>query len=1649
MYKPIPANSFSKLMILSLFLILPFVGISAQIVIDTVLFNPCIPAGSSNIPVTVNASGGSSSLYQVSTNNGASYGTFGVYTSNLNIGNSYNIIVRDSSNALSDTVLITIPTALNATINLQFNYNGAAISCFKASDGSAEAIAGGGTGPYTYAWNSFPPQSTALATGLGEGTYIVTITDANNCVALDTVIINEPAPILLTSSVTNVTCNAAANGTATVTPTGGTGTLGYIWNTTPGQTANTATGLAPGVYSVTATDANGCGKIESVTITEPSTITLTAATNTNPSCNSASDGTANSSISGGNSPYTFIWTGGQTTQNATGLSNGIYTVTATDANGCENTATVTLTEPNAVTITTALGANALCNNSSDGSATATASGGTGSGYTYIWSTTPTQTAATATGLAAGAYNVTSSDSNGCTATNSITITEPSDITVTTSVSSNYNGAQISCNGASDGTGLAAANGGSPGYSFVWNTSPAQSSATVTGLSAGIYTVTTTDLNGCAKTTNLTITEPSAITATTAVTVPIACNGNATASAQATANGGLGAPYNFVWNTTPAQSAQTATGLAAGIYTVTVTDINNCPQTSTITITEPSAVSISAAVTSNYNGAQVSCNGANDGTAMATPTGGTAAYSYTWSTAPVQNTASATGLAAGTYQVTVTDANGCTISTSITVTEPAAVTLTAAVTSNYNGAEVSCNGASDGTAMATPTGGTPTFSYNWSTAPAQTAQTATGLSAGTYSVTATDLNGCNQIQSVTLTEPSAITLTAAVTSNYNGVPLSCNGASDGTGLATANGGTGALAYVWSTTPAQSTATATGLSAGVYTVTSTDLNGCNRTQSITLTEPSAITATTAVTVPIACNGNATASAQATANGGLGAPYNFVWNTTPAQSAQTATGLAAGIYTVTVTDINNCPQTSTITITEPSAVSISAAVTSNYNGAQVSCNGANDGTAMATPTGGTAAYSYTWSTAPTQNTQTASALSAGPYQVTVTDANGCTISTSITITEPAAVTLTAAVTSNYNGAEVSCNGASDGTAMATPTGGTPTFSYNWSTAPTQTAQTATGLAAGTYSVTATDLNGCNQIQSVTLTEPSAITLTAAVTSNYNGVPLSCNGSNDGTGLATANGGTGALAYVWNTTPAQSTATATGLSAGVYTVTSTDLNGCNRTQSITLTEPSAITATTAVTVPIACNGNATASAQATANGGLGAPYNFVWNTTPAQSTQSATGLAAGTYTVTVTDNNNCQQTSTITITEPSAVTATTAVSSSYNGADITCSGASNGAIQVVGTGGTAGYSYIWSTNPTQTTQTATGLTAGTYSVTLSDANGCTTTQTQLITEPALLLATTSTTPAFCSNFNGTATATPSGGTAPYLYAWSTGGTTATINQLDTGIYNLVVTDINGCSFNISDTVLATSYLISTTSIVDSSDCYAPNSGTIDVSVQNAVYPLTYNWSNTATDSSLTNLADGTYYVTVTDVNSCSTIDSFVIFSPEDTLTISLSSPTYANGFNTTKTDVADGSIDATISGGVLPYTLIWSNGSTEEDLTAIQAAIYTITVTDVNGCVKTATIELTEPEPEPPMMPEGISPDEDNLNDAFVVLNIEYYPENVLTIYNRWGSEVNRYEGYANEWTGLNKNGEELPAGTYYVILQLTDREQFYKGYVEIRRR
>lgn len=646
-------------------------------------------------------------------------------------------------------------------------------------------------------------------------------------------------------------------------------------------------------------------------------------------------------------------------------------------------------------------------------ATASATGGLGA-YAYLWSNG--QSGPSATGLATGQYFVTVTDANGCHATASVNVAAPAPPQVEV-VSSG----PARCAETADGSAAVSATGGAPPYAYLW--SGGQSGPSATGLAAGTYGVTATDANGCEAEATVTVSAPESLEAHATAISPASCPGAADGGAVASAIGGV-PPYAYLWSN--GQSGPSATGLPVAIYTVSVTDANACLATASVEISAPPALRL-VVQTQNSN----SCDGIG-GQAAAEAAGGTPPYAYLWSDG--QAGPSATGLAAGEYFVTVTDAHGCTAEGAAVIVVPSVLQLEA-----LSVLSAGCNG-NGGQAIVQASGGVPPYDYQWSNG--QTGPQVMGLASGIYAVTATDATGCQAASNVNVeaVEPMATDVKSLQ-------QPTCSSTADGQIAVVVSGGRPPYFYSWNN--GQEGPVAAGLAAGQFFVTVTDDAGCSLVDSFTLQAPYQFLIGINMLQPVECYGDSTAALRAVPVGGA-APFDFLWNT--GQTTAEIANLPAGNYTVTITDANGCTVSGGALASGPSPLEVS------LNPVLSSCSG--DGHVFAEAAGGTPPYHYLWHNGQSGNVIVAEG--ALFYSVTVTDAHLCTVASSLHIDLYEEL-----------GAEVaaidpaSCPEAADGRAVVGAFDGTPPYAYQWSDG--QSGPEAGGLPVGSYTVTISDAGGC----------------------------------------------------------------------------------------------------------------------------------------------------------------------------------------------------------------------------------------------------------------------------------------------------------------------------------------------------------------------------------------------------------------------------------------------------------------------------------------------------------------------------------------------------------------------------------------------------
>ncbi|OEK01277.1 hypothetical protein BFP97_07015 [Roseivirga sp. 4D4] len=1139
------------------------------------------------------------------------------------------------------------------------------ITCNGASDGTITLNITGGIAPYEVSGDGvqfFPfPDNNLLTNVPPINNQPLIIRDANGCITNTApVTIQEPSALSFNpATISAPTCTNGNDGSIVISVQGGTAPYSYSLDGVTYQPNDTFSGvLSSGDQIIYVQDANGCEISETVTIPDALPLDATITTTATTSCGVV-DGTITiSSPVNGQAPYEFSIDGGTTFQATTlfsGLSAGIYTITIKDNNGCTNDVQTTITEPSAITATTTF-IDPLCNGSADGSITVATVGGGVAPYEYSINGGTFQTGSTFNGLSGGTYIITVKDATNCTFSITNTLIEPSPLTLVATVTSD-----VICNGGDNGVVTLTAGGGTGVYQYEIIGQAVTTNNIFTELSAGNYIFMVTDVNGCTTSVQTTVGEPTQIVLSASITKSLACNGDTNGEVSATASGGTG-PYTFSIDGMNYQNGSTFDNLSADSYTITVRDGNNCEQSTTIQLTEPLAISVQTTVNN------VTCFGGSDGIIDVSASGGTGGLTYSIDGTTFNSSDNFSNLAAGSYTISVQDALGCTTTISATVAEPTAIML------NFEAVDVTCNGEADGQIAGFTSGGTAPYQYSLDGTNFQAGPFA-DLAPGNYTLTVIDANNCTTTQTVTITEPDI--LMASIT---NIVDATCNGADNGSAGISVTGGSTPYSYSINSGAFNTSVDLTGLSPANYSIIIKDANDCETIANFTITEPTAISGT-AMTTAVLCNGGSDGTITVTASGGTGTLIYSI-NGTDFQPSNIFSGLSSGNYTVSIKDDNSCISTLSANVAEPTPIQVNASVT------DLTCNGNGSGEIDITATGGTGAYEYSIDGTIFQNTETFSGLQAGTYTVVVRDVNSCTVTTSITITEPSVLGA------GFNNiSHISCNGANDGSAQIDVTGGTAPFTYSVNGGSFSSSIDLNNLSPGGYAVVVRDANNCEANASFTILQRPP--LTATVTSTQ----LVCNGDSDGSITVTATGGTGDLSYSLNGSTFQPSSNFTGLSAGNYTVTIKDENGCEFIVNTDITQPAAIQVSTTVT-NLTCNGDNTGAVDLTASGGTGA-LTYSIDGTNFQSETSFSGLAAGNYTLVVKDDSDCTLASNLTITEPDVLMVSAVI-------------VDDNTISATATGGTGPYEYSIDGTNFQGSGTFSGLTNGNYNVTVRDANQC-----------------------------------------------------------------------------------------------------------------------------------------------------------------------------------------------------------------------------------------------------------------------------------------------------------------------------------------------
>lgn len=1410
------------------------------------------------------------------------------------------------------------------------------------ANGSAAVVPSGGQPPYSYEWSN--GGTTSMINNLSPGTYTVTVTGANGCTnSLSGMVtaVDLPVSVDEISVVSNTTC-IGANGSVTiiVEPPAAALTATFLWSN--GATTQNLTNVPSGSYRVTVTRAGTC-TASAVWYVEHEPIEPEIEfTNTSATCGLSNGGVNLTVLPGGVAPYTYLWSGGQTTQDLSNQPPGNYVVTITSANGCTVTGNATVDDTPAVfsysglvtdqtscdttngRIVLSLFPNNLAyqwsngatttvlNNLAPGDYTVTVSaGGTctevetftvgdvteypvipitptattcglanGSAdlnvtaglmpFTYLWSNGATTQ--DLTNIAADTFSVVVTSSVGCSTMGTIIVPNVNDtIKIDANLVDNF-----SC---SSPTGNIALNVTPLDTSYVYLWSSGQTVDSLSNLTAGTYMVTVTLGATCIAADTFVVADNATLPNLSSTSTAAIC-GLDNGSADLSVGAGVG-PFTYLWSN--AETTEDLSNLTPATYTVTVTGANSCTAVNTVNVLNNNTpLSVNGATTGN-----TSCATGNGSLDIGVSPAG--AYNYLWSNA--ETTEDLNNLSPGTYTVTVS-LGTCLSSNTFSVADNALSPNLAA-----SGTAATCT-QSDGAADLNVSGGNGPYQYLWSNA--ETTEDLSNLLPGTYTVTVTGANQCTSVSSVDV-------LNNNIAININGAPL------ENTSCTAANGSidigvtpAGAYNFAWSNSAV--TEDVNNLSAGSYTVT-VSFGSCTSTNTFLVTDNTA--------TPNLVS-NVTASVCSTNNGaidlnvsGAVTPYTFIWSNS--ETTEDLANLLPGNFSVTVTAGNGCTITTTLNVPNNGSTFSLAGAAAPLTDCATN-NGAID--LNITPAG---SFTYLWSNAET--TEDLSGLAPGTYTVSVTESGSCTGTASFFVIDQ----RTNPLTSQTLTPEL-C-GLSDGSIDLSVSGGTAPYDYLWSGG--QITEDLANIPAGTYTVVVTDANHCTASTSAVIPGNSINFALSGIAA-----PNSSCVQNDGSVDLTLNPPTG-YTFLWSN--AEVTEDLANVAAGTYTVTVSAGGNCTSTAAFVVASNVPTPALSEIIAAASC-GQSSGNIDLSVAGSPG-PYTYLWSN--GATDEDLASVVSGSYSVVVTAANGCTTVEQYLIPEnsfaPSIANTLTPTTSC-----VTNTGAIDLTVTPVMT-----YTFVWSNG--SVTEDLSNLGAGTYTVTVSAGGACTSTAALTVPSdvPPPSIA-DNIAAATCGQASGSVDLNITGSPGPYNFNWSNASTNEDLSSVVSGSYTVTVTAANGCTAVESFTVPENTIVPNIASSLTASTSCVVNNGAIDLTITPAT-GYTFIWSNGSVTEDLSNIAAGSYTVTVNGGGACTNTASFNVSS-------NVPAPVLANAATAATCGQASGSIDLSVSGSPSPYNYNWSNASTNEDLNAIVSGSYTVTVTAANGCTTVGSFTVQE---------------------------------------------------------------------------------------------
>jgi gliding motility-associated-like protein len=1448
---------------------------------------------------------------------------------------------------------------------------------------------------------------------------------ATGCASVDSSItINiQPKPIVTLSSVYNICKGDSTTLNATAFPL--TGTYSYLWTPSSTLSANNipnpiAKPNSTQAYKLVVTTSAGCKDSISTTVnilTIRNEIDSMRLTNTTCGASNGSISLYTRTSAPFNPPYQYSINGGTSFVSSnifSGLPAGLYPISIKNATNCRFDTILTITSGTNAPSAVFVKSNTSCG-LNNGSATVTSKSGKAP-LTLTWKlgVTTISTDSFINNRPAGVYTLMVTDSGGCVTQYAVNILSSSAPTVFFSKNDQ------TC-GLNNGAIIASPTGGVAPYTYLW--SNAATTNSISGLVSGKYILTLTDGNGCIKKDSTTLLSFPAINYSKSK-INSTC-GLANGSAQATVTSGGTPPFVYTWSNgviSPPTSSTSyfISGLSAGVYSFTIQDSKGCTKSDTISILTSPNISISL---SKINAVCGNPNGSITTTVLT----GTAPYTYNWGGGVT--TQNRTSIPVGTYTVTVTDANGCSVSQSTTITTNSSPNL---ILTKF---DASC-GKNNGRIFSAIIGAKPPITFAWSNG--KTSNFIDSLFAGAYTLTITDSNGCVKVATDTVKMVPFSNFTDTI------IHTTC-GNTNGSILLSNLTGAAPITVAWA--DGSTSLTRTSLAPGIYTVNVQDGNGCLKTKAFTVNASTLPIATFAVTNAMCDSVVGSISSGAS----LGAPpYTYLWSS--GETTANITSKPKGWYTVTITDSKGCIKIASDSIRrKPSP-------TYKDTSFKARC-GFSNGWINIYNVVGTSPITYTWSHNPSLNTNAVGILPSDIYYLSIKDGNNCIVKDTFDLTSNGPISFTRIFKRS------SCTKA-DGKITLAMIGGNAPYNIQWQNG--DTGIIADSLAHGRYGLFITDALGCIYRDTLKVNDSTTLKDSFKITKTRCDTP-------NGKIVTHPYGSAGPYKYKWDRLPKDTIQLFDSVKTGFYTLRITDSAGCKFDTSATMDYTHHPTIFDSLVIERCDSGNGkifikidsvinpitirwdgiidstysklnlTAPRMATVfvedshkcvatkiifldevpvsypslvkmpppcgrNLGqlivaMNNPKKYVWST--GDTTQVVDSLSPGVYTVTITDTTGCKF-----IRKDSLFYSTPPVRN-YILNRSNC-GRNDGSIKVIVGSNYGAVNYMWgkipstlSFSPSPPDSIFYSLDSGKYIFEITDAVGCVKRDTVSLIDSSAPRFTLKTTNSICLNGMGRIKATPTSGTPPFGYLWYNFTTKDSVMNLVSGTYTVTVSDARLCSR--ADSALISYFPKPELNLLPVNSKCGPNNGSITTNISFGKPPFTFNWSNGATTKNLSGLNAGKYILIITDSLGCTDIDSVTI-TADPVLQISTSS-------TAPFCDLNNGTASAVILGGKPPYTFNWNGSINSLFINGLDSGKHIFFIQDSNGCIKRDTqtlIRVTKP----------------SINQSIVNDNCSYSLGSVTT--SVVGGKVPLTYLWSNS-LGTNPSINNIPAGAY--TLSVTD--------------